>query len=81
MQVSDEDGYLSRSVTIKANSNVMKERKEINLVTSEITFQLLYSDTFAQLHEERVISVRKESSSTSEMSQVECGHHENFLST
>jgi len=26
MQVSDEDGYLSRSKTIKANSKIVKER-------------------------------------------------------
>ena len=47
-------------MTIKVNSKIVRERIWINPVTSEITFQLLYPDTGAPLHEERVISVRQE---------------------
>jgi hypothetical protein len=58
--VSDADGYLSRSMTIKANNKIMKERIWINRVASEIVFQPLHPDTGAPLHEERVIAVREE---------------------
>ena len=43
-----------------ANSKIVKERIWINQVTSKIMKQPLESDTDAQLHEERVISVRKQ---------------------
>ena len=46
--------------TIKAKSKIEKERVWINPVTSETTLQPLEQDTDAQLHEERVVSVRKE---------------------
>ena len=49
-QVSDEDGYLSRSTTIKENSKIVKER-------IWIAFQPSHPDTGAPLHEERVIAV------------------------
>ena len=52
-QVSDEDGYLSRSTTIKANSKIVKER-------IWIAFQSSHPDNGAPLHEERVIAVRDE---------------------
>ena len=79
VKVTDEDGYLSRNMTIRANVNddsqfankIAKERIWINPVTSKIMKQPLESDTDAQVHEERVISVRKQanigiSSSTKE---------------
>ena len=100
VQVSDRDGFKSRSNTIKAKSKIVKERiwtldshfankivtEQIQIisVTSKIVFQLLEIDTDAQLHKERVISVRKEAVFLSrvlqEMSQLECGHPGNFLS-
>ena len=89
VQVSDEDGYLSRNMTIRATLNddsqfankIAKERiwtltsrlasKQqneriwINPVSSKILKQPLESDTDAQLHEERVASVRKQAESAS----------------
>ena len=47
VNVSDEDGYLSRSMTINANNKIVKERIWINRVASEIVFQLLHPDTGA----------------------------------
>ena len=44
--------------TIKANSKIAKERIWINPVTSKIVVQPSESDADAQLHEERVITVR-----------------------
>ena len=83
VQVSDKDGFKSRSNTIKANSKIVKERSWtldshfankimteqiwIISVTSKIVLQPLELDTDAQLHKD--------------MSQVECGHPGNFLST
>merc|ERR1711916_348573 len=84
VKVSDEDGYLSRSMTIKANNKIVKERIWINRVASEIVFQPLHPDTGAPLHEERLQCERNRIcilSSTSEMSQMECGHPGNFLLT
>ena len=76
VQVSDKDGKRFRSNMIKANSKIVKERiwtldsqfankiatEQIWIisVTSKIELQLLEVDTDAQLHRERVISVRKE---------------------
>ena len=58
-EVSDEDGCLSRSMTIKAINTIMTKRIWINCAASEIAFQPLYSDTGAPLREERVTTVRK----------------------
>ena len=58
-EVSDEDGCLSRSMTIKAHRRIMRERIMISRVASEVSFQPLYSDIGAPLREERVITVRK----------------------
>ena len=56
MQVQEEDGYLSRSKTVKANNNkIVKERNWMNLVTSKIGIQPLEPHTDAHLHEESVI--------------------------
>ena len=55
--VSDKNGCLSRSMTIKATNTIMTERIWISRVASEIVFQLMYSDTGAPLHEERVMTV------------------------
>ena len=56
----------------------MKERIRINRFASNIVFQPLDPDTDSQLHEERVFQCERSRtrtlSSTSEMSQVECGH-------
>ena len=56
-EVSDEDGCLSRSMTIKAHRRIM--RVMISRVASEVSFQPLYSDTGVLLREERVVPVRK----------------------
>ena len=56
-EVSDEDGCLSRSMTIKAHRRFMRERIMISRVASEVSFQPLYSDTGTPLREERVITV------------------------
>ena len=58
-EVSDEDGCLSRSMTIKAHRRIMRERITISRVAGEASFHPLYSDTCAPLREERVITVRK----------------------
>ena len=52
----------SRSNTIKANSKIVKERIWTldSHFASKIMLQSLETDTDAQLHKERVISVRKE---------------------
>ena len=68
VKVTDEAGYLSRNMTIRANLNddsqfnnkMVKERIWINRFASEIEFQPLCSDTDAQLHDERIITVREE---------------------
>ena len=57
-EVSDEDGCLSRSMTIKAISPVMTERIWINCAASEVVFQLSHPDTGDPLHDESVIAVR-----------------------
>ena len=44
-EVSDEDGCMSRSMTIKAISAIMTERIWINCAASEIVFQPMYPDT------------------------------------
>ena len=67
--------------TIKANSKIVKERIWtlnspfriwINPVTSKIVSQSLDTDTDAHLHEESVISVRKEAEFASRVLQEEC---------
>ena len=58
-EVSDKNGCLSRSMTIKAINTIMTERIWISRVASEIVLQLMYSDTGAPLHEECVSTVRK----------------------
>ena len=60
VKVSDEDGYLIRNMTIKSNSKIVTEQIWISPVTSEITFQPFDLDTDAQLHDERIITVREE---------------------
>ena len=39
VKVTDEDGFLSRSMMIKAKNTIMKERIWINRVASESVFQ------------------------------------------
>ena len=57
VEVSDDDGPLSRSVTEKENNANMKERIWINRVASEIVFQPCHPDTGTSLHDEHVIAV------------------------
>ena len=45
MQVSNEDGYMTSNLTVRANSKIVNVRIWINLVTSKIVFQPLHSDT------------------------------------
>ena len=49
----------SPSKTPKANNKIVEERSWINSITS-IVKQPLESDTDAKLHDERIITVRKE---------------------
>ena len=58
-EVSDKNGCLSRSITIKAINRIMTERIGVSRVASEVVFQTMHSDTGAPLHEERMITVRK----------------------
>ena len=60
VKVTDEGGSLQCSKTIKANNKIVKERIWINPVTSMIETQPLETDTDAQLHDERIITVREE---------------------
>ena len=53
----------------QANGKFVKQRIWINLVTSKIMKQLLESDTDAQLHEERGISVRNKPKLASQVLQ------------
>ena len=69
VKVSDEDGYLPRSMTIKANNMIVKERIWMNRVASEILFQPLHPDTGAPSHDECVIAVREEPTSHLEFHQ------------
>ena len=57
--MSDKSGCVSRSMTTKAINTIMTERIWISRVASEIVFQLMFSDTGAPLHDERVTKVRK----------------------
>ena len=45
MQVSDEDGYVTRKLTITANSKIVNVRIWINPVISKIVFRPVHSDT------------------------------------
>ena len=69
-EVSDENGCLSRSMTIKARRKIMRERVMISRVASEASFQPLYSDTGAPLREERVVTVRKKANLHLEFYQI-----------
>ena len=78
VQVSDKDGFSSRSNTIKANSKIVKQRIWTldSRFASKIELQPLEPDTDAQLHEERVISVRKETEFVSRVLQERDGSGE-----
>ena len=70
----------TRNMTIRATLNdgsqfankVVKERIWINSVTSKIMEQSLESDSDAQLHKERVITVRKAAEFASRVLHKEC---------
>ena len=47
-------------MTIEAINKIMTERIWVSRVASEIVFQPMFSYTGAPLHDERVITVRKE---------------------
>ena len=68
----DEDGFLFRNNTIKANNKIVKERIWTGSVTSMFETQPLDTDTGAQLHEERFITVREEPSLHVELHQRRC---------
>ena len=61
-QVSDEDGYLSRSSTIKVNSKIVKERilPMIPASPARLSFSFCVQTLTPRQPEERVISVRTE---------------------
>ena len=71
---SDKDGCKSRSNTIKASSKIVKEGiwKLDSQFASKTVFQFLEKDTDAQLHKERVISVRREAEFASRVLQEKC---------
>ena len=54
MEVTDEDGFLSRSLVTKAKNTSVKERIWIRRVVSEIVFFDFASDTGALFHVEHV---------------------------
>ena len=56
LNVSDEDGSLSRSMAINANNTIVKERIWIK----QDCVSAFYPDTGAPLRDERVITVREE---------------------
>jgi len=58
--VSDEDGFLLRSMTITKNQTTVKEHVFIDRETSEIVFQPMDLDTGKPKHLERVIAVKEE---------------------
>ena len=67
VKVTDEDGFLSRSMMIKAKKH-LQERIWINRVISEIMFSV--SDTVL-LHDERITTVR-EAGTTAAIYRREC---------
>ena len=61
VQVSDKDGFESRSITVKASRQDRERAKlkgSILVSPARLRSQPLEIDTDAQLHKERVISVR-----------------------
>ena len=74
VQVSDKDGYKSRSNRVKACSKIVRERiwKLDSRFASKIVFQPLEIVSDAQLHRERVISVRKEAELASRVLREKC---------
>ena len=60
VNVSDEDGLLSRSTTIGANDCFMWERMLINeFVASEFVFQSLHPETGAPWHDATSLKVQR----------------------
>ena len=58
VKVTDEDGFLFRSMMIKAKNTIMKERTWINRVAQrDHDYSICIQDT---LHDERIITVREE---------------------
>ena len=60
VKVSDQDGYMTRNLTISTNCKIVNVRIRINSFISKIVFQPLHSDTDARLHKERIIPVQEE---------------------
>jgi hypothetical protein len=58
--VSDEDGFLLRSMTLRSNNKTVRERIRIDRVASEIVYQPLQPDSGVPMDEERVIAVRSD---------------------
>ena len=54
------------------NSKIVKERNWINPLTSKVVLQPLDTDTDAHVHEQNVISVRKEADFASRILQEKC---------
>ena len=59
-QQQQQQQHVSRSITIRGQKAIMKERIWFDRVASEIVFQPLHPGTGASLHSERVIAVREE---------------------
>jgi len=60
VKVTDEPGYLSRTMTIKATGKTVSERIMLKPSHGEVVFQPVNPDTGRLEHEERVIAVHDE---------------------
>ena len=60
MKVSDEDGFLVRSMTLTSNNTTVRERIPIDRVAQRDRVAALHPDNGAPLHDERIITVREE---------------------
>ena len=87
VKVSDEDGFLVRSMTLTSNNTTVNVRIWINPVISEIVFFSLHTQTLTRQVARGACEFQCERSrictlcSTREMSRMECGHPGNFLLT
>ena len=54
-KVCDEDGFVSRGMTIEAHDVVMKDQFWIIRVISNTVFRTQHADAGAPLHDERVL--------------------------
>merc|ERR1712007_422972 len=60
VKVTDEPGYMSRTMTIKVTGKTVSERIILNPTAGEVVFQPLNPETGRLEHHERVIAVHDE---------------------